>query len=108
MIETDQILFSSQHGLHAKEIKEFALKQPECVAVEWNQNRVAGPAETPEWRAKDEIKKAERKVQEAATMKAKELGNKMPPDMEREGKLKGGKKKKKKKKGKAAADKAEL
>ena len=27
-------------------------QQPECVAVEWNQNRVAGPAETQEWKAK--------------------------------------------------------
>ena len=98
VIEDDQILFSSQHGLHANEIKQFALQaarlpahrparhparqparpcpalcpalcpafvsspceshlaslwqQPECVAVEWNQNRVAGPAETEAWKAK--------------------------------------------------------
>ena len=108
MIENDQILFSSQHGLHAKEIKEFALKQPECVAVEWNQNRVAGPAETEEWRAKDAIKKAEREKQQKKTQKANALSSKTPPDMEREGKPMYGKKKKKKKKGKKAEDKAEL
>ena len=115
VIENDQILFSSQHGLHAGEIKQFALEarshprpvctptapapsrphpparppplvsrpssppplcplspgrrpwwqQPECVAVEWNQNRVAGPAETAEWRAKDAVKKAAREEENA-------------------------------------------
>jgi len=69
VIEDDQILFSSQHGLHANEIKQFALQQPECVAVEWNQHRVAGPAETEEWKAKNEEKKAAREA-EAAKKKA--------------------------------------
>jgi len=96
VIEDDQILFSSQHGLHADEIKQFALQQPECVAVEWNQNREAGPAETEEWKAKSAVKKAakdavvakkkaEKLAQEAAASKAK-------------------KKKKKKKKAKAKAE----
>merc|ERR1719491_506084 len=97
VIEDDQILFSSQHGLHADEIKQFALQQPECVAVEWNQNREAGPAETEEWKANSAVKKAakdavvakkkaEKLAQEAAASKAKK------------------KKKKKKKKAKAKAE----
>ena len=59
VIEDDQVLYSSQTGLHAGEIRDYVLEQPECVAVEWNQQRTAGPAETPEWRAKNEARKAE-------------------------------------------------
>uniref|UniRef100_A0A7S2HA10 Uncharacterized protein n=1 Tax=Haptolina brevifila TaxID=156173 RepID=A0A7S2HA10_9EUKA len=66
IIEDDQVLFSTQAGLHAAEIRDFVLKQPECVAVEWNSKREPGPAETPEWKAKDEVKKAEKKAREDA------------------------------------------
>lgn len=52
VIEDDQVLFSSNTGLHAGEIRDYALEQPECVAVEWNSKRTPGPAETPEWIAK--------------------------------------------------------
>merc|ERR1719399_2660088 len=66
VIEDDQVLFSSQAGLHAGEIKAYALKQPECVAVEWNQRRTPGPAETPEWKARDAQRKAEKDAEKAA------------------------------------------
>jgi len=66
VIEDDQVLFSSQHGFHAHEIRDFVVKQPECVAVEWNQVRTPGPAETPEWIAKNEVKKAEKEKEKAA------------------------------------------
>jgi len=72
VIENDMILFSTQAGLHAREIMEFALAQPECVAVEWNQQRTPGPAETEEWKAKDAIKKAKKDEQNAANKKQKE------------------------------------
>ena len=62
VIEDDQVLFSSQTGLHAGEIRDYALTQPECVAVEWNSRRVAGPAETEEWKAKNEGAKAKREA----------------------------------------------
>jgi len=38
--------------------RRFVLKQPECVAIEWNQVRTPGPAETPAWKADDAVKKA--------------------------------------------------
>ena len=62
VIEDDQVLFSSQTGLHAGEIRDYALTQPECVAVEWNSRRVARPAETEEWKAKNEVAKAKREA----------------------------------------------
>merc|ERR1719379_2852923 len=68
VIEDNQILFATQLGFHAHEIKEFVLAQPETVAIEWNQVRTPGPAETPEWKAKDEKRKAEAKAaKDAAT-----------------------------------------
>merc|ERR1719316_1375472 len=66
VIEDDQVLFSSQAGLHAGEIKAYALSQPECVAIEWNQRRSPGPAETPEWKARDAERKAEKDAEKAA------------------------------------------
>ena len=66
VIEDDQVLFSSQAGLHAGEIKAYALAQPECVAIEWNQRRSPGPAETPEWKARDAERKAEKDAAKAA------------------------------------------
>eukprot|EP00316_Scyphosphaera_apsteinii_P009196 CAMPEP_0119311500 /NCGR_PEP_ID=MMETSP1333-20130426/22645_1 /TAXON_ID=418940 /ORGANISM="Scyphosphaera apsteinii, Strain RCC1455" /LENGTH=238 /DNA_ID=CAMNT_0007315887 /DNA_START=26 /DNA_END=742 /DNA_ORIENTATION=+ len=65
VIENDMILFSSQSGKFAKEIKEYALSQPECVAVDWNSKRTAGPAETEEWKAKDAVKKKEKEEEKA-------------------------------------------
>ena len=94
VIEDDQILFSSQHGLHADEIKQFALQQPECVAVEWNQNRVAGPAETEEWKAKNAVKKAAKDAEVATKKAEKEAQDKAAAS-------KAKKKKKKKQKAKA-------
>ena len=70
VIEKDQVLFSSQAGLHAHEIKEYVLQQPECVAVEWNSKRTPGPAETPEWKAKDALIKAEKAKAKEAKDKA--------------------------------------
>merc|ERR1711935_1310634 len=96
VIEDDQILFSSQHGLHADEIKQFALQQPECVAVEWNQNREAGPAETEEWKANSAVKKAAKDAG-AAKKKAEKLAQEAAAS-------KAKKKKKKKKKAKAKAE----
>uniref|UniRef100_A0A7S3BXN8 Uncharacterized protein n=1 Tax=Haptolina ericina TaxID=156174 RepID=A0A7S3BXN8_9EUKA len=93
VIEDDQVLFSSQHGFHAHEIRDFVTKQPECVAVEWNQVRTPGPAETPEWIAKNEVKKAEKEAKKAATEKQKKAEEKA---------------KKKKKKTKKKAAKTEL
>jgi len=98
VIEDDQVLFSTQAGLHASEIRDYVVQQPECVAVEWNQKRKPGPAETPEWTAKNEVKKAEKEkakkekeAAEAAVKKAEERTEK-----------------KKKKAKKAAKAKAEL
>lgn len=62
VIDDDQVLFSSQAGLHAHEIHDYVLTQKECVSVEWNSKRTVGPAETPEWRARDEEKKAAKKA----------------------------------------------
>uniref|UniRef100_A0A7S4ETQ5 Uncharacterized protein n=1 Tax=Chrysotila carterae TaxID=13221 RepID=A0A7S4ETQ5_CHRCT len=70
VVENDIILFSTQAGLHAKEIKEFLLEQPECVAVEWNQVRTPGPAETEEWKRVDAAKKAEKKAEREAKQQA--------------------------------------
>ena len=79
VIEDDQVLFSSQTGLHAHEIRDYVTQQPECVAVDWNQQRYSGPAETAEWKAKDAVKKAARdeanakkKAEEEAVKKAEE------------------------------------
>jgi hypothetical protein len=78
VIEDDQVLFSTQTGTHAGEIRDYVTKQKECVAVEWNQKRTPGPAESEEWKAKDAVKKAkreeERKQKEAedAAIKARE------------------------------------
>eukprot|EP00308_Calcidiscus_leptoporus_P009345 CAMPEP_0119369302 /NCGR_PEP_ID=MMETSP1334-20130426/15846_1 /TAXON_ID=127549 /ORGANISM="Calcidiscus leptoporus, Strain RCC1130" /LENGTH=253 /DNA_ID=CAMNT_0007386133 /DNA_START=18 /DNA_END=779 /DNA_ORIENTATION=+ len=58
VVQNNTILFSTQVAMAAKEIKEFVLKQPECVAIEWNQVRTPGPAETPAWKADDAVKKA--------------------------------------------------
>ena len=44
VVKDDTILFSTNAGRHAREIKEFVLKQKECVAVEWNQQRTPGAA----------------------------------------------------------------
>ena len=43
VIEADQVLFSTQTGYHAHEIRDFVSKQKECVAIEWNQVRTPGP-----------------------------------------------------------------
>merc|ERR1712194_832852 len=94
VIEDDQILFSSQHGLHTNEIKQFALQQPECVAVEWNQNRVAGPAETEAWKAKNAVKKSAKDAEAAKKKAEKEAQEKAAAS-------KAKKKKKKKQKAKA-------
>mmetsp|Transcript_27244 Transcript_27244/g.69249 ORF Transcript_27244/g.69249 Transcript_27244/m.69249 type:complete len:237 (+) Transcript_27244:81-791(+) len=79
VIEDDQVLFSTQAGLHANEIRDFVSKQPECVFVEWNQQRTQGPAETPEWKAKDAANKAKKeaereskKAEDEAVKKAEE------------------------------------
>merc|ERR1712083_1097434 len=58
VVQNDTVLFSTQIAVTAKDIKQFVLEQPECVAVEWNQVRTPGPAETLEWKAKDAAKKA--------------------------------------------------
>merc|ERR1712086_723631 len=79
VIEDNQVLFSTQSGLHAGEIRDYVVKQDECVAIEWNSKRTPGPAETPEWKAKDAVKKAEKeatiaakKADEEAVKKAEE------------------------------------
>ena len=78
VIEDNQVLFSSQTGLHAHEIRDYVTKQPECVAVDWNQQRYPGPAETEEWKAKDAVKRqrdaanAKKKAEEEAVKKAEE------------------------------------
>ena len=79
VIEDNQVLFSSQTGLHAGEIRDYVVTQPECVAVEWNNNRTPGPAETKEWKKKDEALKAEKEAtrkkkdeEEAAVKKAEQ------------------------------------
>ncbi|KAL1503868.1 hypothetical protein AB1Y20_012332 [Prymnesium parvum] len=71
VIEEDKVLFSTQAGLHAHEIRDFVTKQAECVAVEWNQVRTPGPAETPEWKARDEKKTAEKKAMKEAQAASK-------------------------------------
>lgn len=90
VIEDDQVLFSSNTGSHAHEIRDFVTKQPECVAVDWNQQHYPGPAETEEWKAKNEEKKAAREA-ERAKKKAEEEAVKKAEE-----KLKKKKKKKKK------------
>jgi len=97
VIEDDQVLFSSQTGLHAGEIRDYAIEQPECVAVEWNSQRTPGPAETPEWKAKDAVKKAERDAKKKQEEAEKEALKKA------EAKLK-----KKRKRGKKASSKDEV
>jgi len=79
VIEDDQVLFSTQAGGHASEIRDYVVQQTECVAVEWNSQRTPGPAETEEWIAKNEVKKAEKKAaadakkaEEEAVKKAEE------------------------------------
>jgi len=76
VIEEDQVLFSTQAGFHAGEIRDYVTKQKECVSIDWNQVRTPGPAETPEWKAKDAAKKAEKdaakKEKEAKEAAAKE------------------------------------
>ena len=71
VIENDTVLFSTQAGMHAAEIKHFALEQPECVAVEWNQKRTPGPAETAEWKERDAEKKAKKEAAKAEKDAAK-------------------------------------
>ena len=96
VIENDQVLFSTQSGTFAGEIRDYVTKQKECVAVEWNQKRTPGPAETEEWKAKDAKKKAE-----AAAKKA-EKDAEDAAIKAREEKLK--KKKKRKRKGEQAKE----
>ena len=91
VIEDNQVLFSSNAGPHAAEIKNYVLTQPECVAVDWNSKRTPGPAETEEWKAKDEVKKEAAK-KKADEKKAAEAAAKAPTK----------KRKKAKKKAKAA------
>ena len=98
VIEDNQILYSCQAGLHAAEIRDYVLQQPECVAVEWNSKRIPGPAETAEWKAKDEVRKAEKEAKDAAK-KAEEEAVKKAEER---------RKKKKKKKKKKAAGKDEV
>jgi len=42
VVDNATILFSTNHGLFADEIVEFALEQPECVATDWNSKRSGG------------------------------------------------------------------
>ena len=98
VIENDQVLFSSNTGLHAGEIRDYALTQPECVAVEWNQKRVLGPAATPEWIKADEERKAVNDAKKAAKKEKDEAIKKAEEKAKR----------KKKKKKKAAAAKEEV
>ena len=63
VVRNDALLFATQVGRHAREIKEFVLEQPECVALEWNQKRIPGPAETEDWKARDAAAKADRDAQ---------------------------------------------
>ena len=95
VIEDDQVLLSTQHGLHVNEIKEYVLKQPECVAVDLNSARTPGPAETEEWKARDAEKKAAKAKRDEATKAEKEKDKKTQEWLE--------KRKKKKRKAKKAA-----
>ena len=61
VIENDQVLFNTNHGYHAGEIRDYVVQHPECVAVEWNQQRTPGPAETAEWKKKNEAAKVRRR-----------------------------------------------
>jgi hypothetical protein len=88
VIEENQILYSAQSGLHADEIRDFLLAQPECVAVEWNQKRVAGPAETPEWIANNEAKKALKDAEKAKQDAEKEAVKKAEARAKRKKKMK--------------------
>ena len=94
VIEADQVLFSTQTGYHAHEIRDFVSKQKECVAIEWNQVRTPGPAETPEWKAKDAVKKAEKDKNQAAAKETEEKTKKAEEKLKR--KRKAAKKKAKK------------
>merc|ERR1712113_369408 len=82
VVSNDTILFSSNIGTSSHEIKEFVLKQPECVAVEWNQMRTPGPAETPEWKARkakaeeEKNKKKKEEKEKAAEEKRKKMAKK--------------------------------
>mmetsp|Transcript_19391 Transcript_19391/g.64055 ORF Transcript_19391/g.64055 Transcript_19391/m.64055 type:complete len:234 (-) Transcript_19391:1718-2419(-) len=76
VVDNATILFSTNHGLFADEIVEFALEQPECVATDWNSKRTPGPAETPEWKAKDEVRKAAKAKADAEAKAAKEAAEK--------------------------------
>ena len=62
VIEADQVLFSTNAGLHANEIQDYVLQQKECVAVTFNSNRRSGPADSAEWKAKDAASKAEKEA----------------------------------------------
>ena len=104
VIEDNQILFATQLGFHAHEIKTFALQQPETVAVEWNQHRTPGPAETPEWKAKNEAAKAASAAAKAQAAEAK----KKAEEAEAKRKAKAKAAKRKKKKAAADGDKVEL
>ena len=104
VIEDNQILFATQLGFHAHEIKTFALQQPETVAVEWNQHRTPGPAETKEWKAKNEAAKAASAAAKAQAAEAK----KKAEEAEAKRKAKAKAAKRKKKKAAADADKVEL
>jgi hypothetical protein len=100
VIEENQVLFSSQAGLHAGEIKDYVLKQPECVAVDWNSKRTEGPAWSPEWQADYDAKKADKEAKRVAKEEEEARVKKA------EEKLK--KKRKRKKKAAAAAAKDEV
>mmetsp|Transcript_8251 Transcript_8251/g.18097 ORF Transcript_8251/g.18097 Transcript_8251/m.18097 type:complete len:249 (-) Transcript_8251:173-919(-) len=65
VVSNDSILFTSQAQSVVHEIKSFLLAQPEVVAVEINQVRTPGPAETPEWKAKDAVRKAAQEAERA-------------------------------------------
>jgi len=99
VIEDNQVLFSTNAGFHAGEIRDYAVQQPECVAVEWNQKRMPGPAETPEWKAWDAEIKAKKKAEQDAKKEADEAVKKAEEKK---------KKKKKKKKAGESTAKAEL
>merc|ERR1711865_490271 len=96
VIEENQILYQSQTGKHAYEIRDYALTQPECVAVEWSSKRISGPAETPAWIEKDEARKAAKKEKDDQIKAEKEAAEKAA------------KKKKKKKKKASKANKEEV
>lgn len=98
VIEDDQVLFSSQSGMHAHEIRDYVTKQPECVDVTWNSQRHPGPADSAEWNAKNEVKKAKKKEEDDIKAAEKEAVKKAEEKL----------KKKKKKRKKAAPAKEEV